>query len=135
MFICGFSFGFFLFFLGGGGGLGQVGHDVDHFSSPEGVPGKPETNYKNRCASIMVLSPARSVQVGGKHGILWKETHQKMKHKIRCKKTLNFETRTQSEQRNENPPPPKRGAFGQCGSRFRYRKLLVAISQVYNRVP
>eukprot|EP00270_Netrium_digitus_P010927 TRINITY_DN3429_c0_g1_i1.p1 TRINITY_DN3429_c0_g1~~TRINITY_DN3429_c0_g1_i1.p1 ORF type:complete len:809 (-),score=149.83 TRINITY_DN3429_c0_g1_i1:192-2618(-) len=45
------------------GGLGRVGHDVDHFSSPEGEPGKPETNFNNRCVSIRVLSPSRSCQV------------------------------------------------------------------------
>eukprot|EP00897_Mesotaenium_endlicherianum_P001684 jgi/Mesen1/1543/ME001330S00501 len=41
----------------------QVGADVDHFSSPEGEPGKPETNFNNRCVSIQVLSPSRSCQV------------------------------------------------------------------------
>jgi len=30
---------------------------------PEGIPGKPDTNFNNRCASIMVLSPSRTVQV------------------------------------------------------------------------
>lgn len=44
------------------GGKGRVGRDVDHFSSPEGEPGKPETNFNNRCASILVLSPSRSCQ-------------------------------------------------------------------------
>eukprot|EP00271_Cylindrocystis_brebissonii_P007309 TRINITY_DN20683_c0_g1_i1.p1 TRINITY_DN20683_c0_g1~~TRINITY_DN20683_c0_g1_i1.p1 ORF type:complete len:881 (+),score=127.80 TRINITY_DN20683_c0_g1_i1:240-2882(+) len=45
------------------GGQGRVGRGVDHFSSPEGIPGKAETNFNNRCASIQVLSPARSCQV------------------------------------------------------------------------
>lgn len=45
------------------GGKGRVGYGVDHFSSPEGIPGKPETNFNNRCVSIKVLSPSRSCQV------------------------------------------------------------------------
>lgn len=44
------------------GGRGRVGHDVDHFSSPEGIPGRPETNFNNRCVSIKVLSPSRTCQ-------------------------------------------------------------------------
>lgn len=43
--------------------LMQVGHDIDHFTSPEGVVGKPETNFKNRPHSFFVLSPCRSCQV------------------------------------------------------------------------
>lgn len=45
------------------GGKGRVGHDVDHFTSPEGTPGVPETNFNNRPHSMMVLSPARTVVV------------------------------------------------------------------------
>lgn len=45
------------------GGLGRVGHDVDHFSQPEGEPGKPETNFNDRPHSMMVLSPSRTVVV------------------------------------------------------------------------
>jgi hypothetical protein len=45
------------------GGHGRVGHDIDHFTSPEGVVGKPETNFKNRPHSFFVLSPCRSCQV------------------------------------------------------------------------
>ncbi|CAL4966295.1 unnamed protein product [Urochloa decumbens] len=42
------------------GGHGRVGHDVDHFTSPEGVPGVPETNFNNRPNSFRVLSPPRT---------------------------------------------------------------------------
>lgn len=42
----------------------QVDHDVDHFTCPEGEPGKPETNYNNRPHSFMVMAPSRSCQVG-----------------------------------------------------------------------
>uniref|UniRef100_A0A061R8G3 1,4-alpha-glucan branching enzyme n=1 Tax=Tetraselmis sp. GSL018 TaxID=582737 RepID=A0A061R8G3_9CHLO len=45
------------------GGSGRVGHDTDHFTSPEGTPGTPETNFNNRPHSMLVLSPARSVVV------------------------------------------------------------------------
>lgn len=45
------------------GGYGRVGHDVDHFTNPEGEPGKPETNFNSRPNSFKVLSPARSCQV------------------------------------------------------------------------
>eukprot|EP01018_Ginkgo_biloba_P039526 Gb_16532 [translate_table: standard] len=45
------------------GGQGRVGHDVDHFTSPEGVPGKPETNFNNRPNSFKLLSPPRTCQV------------------------------------------------------------------------
>ncbi|CAI5508118.1 unnamed protein product [Closterium sp. Naga37s-1] len=45
------------------GGQGRVGHDVDHFTSPEGIPGRPETNFNNRCCSLLVLSPPRTCQV------------------------------------------------------------------------
>ncbi|KAI5063174.1 hypothetical protein GOP47_0021721 [Adiantum capillus-veneris] len=45
------------------GGHGRVGHGIDHFTNPEGVPGKPDTNFNNRPNSFMVLSPARSCQV------------------------------------------------------------------------
>ncbi|KAJ8538179.1 hypothetical protein K7X08_014719 [Anisodus acutangulus] len=42
------------------GGHGRVGHDVDHFTSPEGTPGVPETNFNGRPNSFKVLSPART---------------------------------------------------------------------------
>ncbi|KAK4750560.1 hypothetical protein SAY87_004042 [Trapa incisa] len=42
------------------GGQGRVGHDVDHFTSPEGIPGVPETNFGNRPNSFKVLSPPRT---------------------------------------------------------------------------
>lgn len=41
----------------------QVAHDVDHFTSPEGVPGVPETNFNNRPNSFKVLSPPRTCVV------------------------------------------------------------------------
>ncbi|KAH7850015.1 hypothetical protein Vadar_026561 [Vaccinium darrowii] len=45
------------------GGRGRVGHDVDHFTSPEGIPGVPETNFNNRPNSFKVLSPAHTCVV------------------------------------------------------------------------
>ncbi|XP_054797957.1 1,4-alpha-glucan-branching enzyme 1, chloroplastic/amyloplastic-like isoform X2 [Prosopis cineraria] len=45
------------------GGHGRVGHDVDHFTSPEGIPGVPETNFNNRPNSFKVLSPSRTCVV------------------------------------------------------------------------
>ncbi|GAV63475.1 Alpha-amylase domain-containing protein/Alpha-amylase_C domain-containing protein/CBM_48 domain-containing protein [Cephalotus follicularis] len=45
------------------GGHGRVGHDIDHFTSPEGIPGLPETNFNNRPNSFEVLSPARTCVV------------------------------------------------------------------------
>ncbi|KAG5613596.1 hypothetical protein H5410_024877 [Solanum commersonii] len=42
------------------GGHGRAGHDVDHFTSPEGIPGVPETNFNGRPNSFKVLSPART---------------------------------------------------------------------------
>ncbi|KAJ6351985.1 hypothetical protein OIU76_001239 [Salix suchowensis] len=45
------------------GGHGRVGHDVDHFTSPEGMPGVPETNFNNRPNSFKVLSPPRTCVV------------------------------------------------------------------------
>ncbi|KAF3446892.1 hypothetical protein FNV43_RR12072 [Rhamnella rubrinervis] len=45
------------------GGLGRVGHDIDHFTSPEGRPGVPETNFNNRPNSFKVLSPPRTCAV------------------------------------------------------------------------
>ncbi|XP_042374372.1 1,4-alpha-glucan-branching enzyme, chloroplastic/amyloplastic-like isoform X3 [Zingiber officinale] len=45
------------------GGHGQVGHDVDHFTTPEGIPGVPETNFNNRPNSFQILSPARTCTV------------------------------------------------------------------------
>ncbi|XP_051139196.1 1,4-alpha-glucan-branching enzyme-like isoform X2 [Andrographis paniculata] len=45
------------------GGPGRVGHDVDHFTSPEGIPGVPETNFNNRPNSFKVLSPPRTCVV------------------------------------------------------------------------
>jgi 1,4-alpha-glucan branching enzyme len=43
--------------------MAQVGHDVDHFTSPEGVPGVPETNFNNRPNSFKILSPPRTCVV------------------------------------------------------------------------
>ncbi|KAL6549114.1 1,4-alpha-glucan-branching enzyme [Orobanche hederae] len=45
------------------GGPGRVGHNVDHFTTPEGVPGVPETNFNNRPNSFKVLSPPRTCVV------------------------------------------------------------------------
>lgn len=45
------------------GGRGRVGHDVDHFTIPEGIPGVPETNFNNRPNSFKVLSPPRTCVV------------------------------------------------------------------------
>ncbi|KAJ4775431.1 hypothetical protein LUZ62_059688 [Rhynchospora pubera] len=45
------------------GGKGRVGHDVDHFTEPEGIPGKPETNFNNRPNSFKILSPSRTCVV------------------------------------------------------------------------
>ncbi|KAG6509597.1 hypothetical protein ZIOFF_027597 [Zingiber officinale] len=45
------------------GGQGRVGQDVDHFTTPEGIPGVPETNFNNRPNSFQVLSPARTCVV------------------------------------------------------------------------
>ncbi|CAL5384496.1 unnamed protein product [Camellia sinensis] len=45
------------------GGHGRVGHDADHFTSPEGIPGVPETNFNNRPNSLKVLSPPRTCVV------------------------------------------------------------------------
>ncbi|KAI3424010.1 uncharacterized protein J3R85_010659 [Psidium guajava] len=42
------------------GGHGRVGHGIDHFTCPEGVPGEPETNFNNRPNSFKVLSPPRT---------------------------------------------------------------------------
>ncbi|KAF6157791.1 hypothetical protein GIB67_038259 [Kingdonia uniflora] len=42
------------------GGHGRVSHDTYHFTSPEGIPGKPETNFNNRPNSFKILSPART---------------------------------------------------------------------------
>jgi len=45
------------------GGHGRVGHNVDHFTSPEGIPGVPETNFNNRPNSFKILSPPRTCVV------------------------------------------------------------------------
>ncbi|KAL6215843.1 hypothetical protein ACLB2K_015270 [Fragaria x ananassa] len=45
------------------GGHGRVGHDVDHFTFPEGIPGVPETNFNGRPNSFKVLSPPRTSTV------------------------------------------------------------------------
>ncbi|MQM01759.1 hypothetical protein Taro_034516 [Colocasia esculenta] len=45
------------------GGHGRVGHDVDHFTSPEGIPGLRETNFNGRPNSFKVLSPPRTCVV------------------------------------------------------------------------
>nr|BAE96955.1 starch branching enzyme I [Ipomoea batatas] len=42
------------------GGHGRVGHDVDHFTSPEGIPGVAETNFNGRPNSFKVLSPPQA---------------------------------------------------------------------------
>lgn len=36
---------------------------MDHFTSPEGEPGKPETNFNNRPNSFMTGAPPRTAQV------------------------------------------------------------------------
>lgn len=45
------------------GGLGRVAHDVDHFTSPEGIPGVPETNFNNRPNSFKISIPPRTCLV------------------------------------------------------------------------
>ena len=45
------------------GGPGRVPHDPEMFSQPEGIPGKPETNFNQRPHSIVVQSPSRTVVV------------------------------------------------------------------------
>eukprot|EP00249_Psilotum_nudum_P020063 c27542_g1_i7 orf=460-2403(+) len=45
------------------GGQGRVGHDVDHFTTPEGEPGKPDKNFNNRPNSFKVLCPSKTCQV------------------------------------------------------------------------
>lgn len=45
------------------GGPGRVPHCGEHFTQPEGVPGKPETNFNNRPHSFMIDCPARSAVV------------------------------------------------------------------------
>ncbi|KAE8720685.1 1,4-alpha-glucan-branching enzyme 1 [Hibiscus syriacus] len=57
------------------GGHGRVAHDVDHFTSPEGIPGVPETNFNNRPNSFKVLSPARTCVVYYKVDESLKETN------------------------------------------------------------
>ncbi|EPS72458.1 hypothetical protein M569_02296, partial [Genlisea aurea] len=44
------------------GGYSRIQRGVDHFTSPEGIPGVAETNYKNRPNSFKVLSPPRTCQ-------------------------------------------------------------------------
>ena len=58
------------------GGKGRVGHDVDHFTSPEGTPGAPETNFNDRPHSMMVLAPARTVVVYARYFDEEQEPHQ-----------------------------------------------------------
>ncbi|GMI78569.1 hypothetical protein HRI_001526200 [Hibiscus trionum] len=58
------------------GGHGRVAHDVDHFTSPEGIPGVPETNFNNRPNSFKVLSPARTCVVYYKVDESLKETNE-----------------------------------------------------------
>ena len=41
-------------------GGGRVGADGEYFSSPEGEPGRPETNFNNRPCSILVRAPPRT---------------------------------------------------------------------------
>jgi hypothetical protein len=45
------------------GGQGRVPWDPEMFSNPEGVPGKPETNFNNRPHSIVVQSPSRTMVI------------------------------------------------------------------------
>jgi 1,4-alpha-glucan branching enzyme len=45
------------------GGPGRVPHHPEWFSQPEGVPGKPETNFNNRPHSFTVSSPPRSMVI------------------------------------------------------------------------
>ncbi|KAK9946818.1 hypothetical protein M0R45_012261 [Rubus argutus] len=45
------------------GGHGRVGHVVDHFTFPEGIPGVPETNFNGRPNSFKVLSPPHTCVV------------------------------------------------------------------------
>ncbi|GAQ80177.1 starch branching enzyme [Klebsormidium nitens] len=45
------------------GGHGRVDPLVDHFTSPEGEPGKPETNFNNRPNSFLTGAPPRTAQV------------------------------------------------------------------------
>lgn len=46
------------------GGPGRIPHDPELFSTPEGVPGQPETNFNDRPHSVVVpSSPSRSVVV------------------------------------------------------------------------
>lgn len=47
-----------------------MGHDVDHFTSPEGTPGVPETNFNNRPNSFKVLSPSRTCVVWSSFQVL-----------------------------------------------------------------
>ncbi|KAL4271873.1 hypothetical protein GQ457_13G019360 [Hibiscus cannabinus] len=58
------------------GGHGRVAHDVDHFTTPEGIPGVPETNFNNRPNSFKVLSPARTCVVYYKVDESVKETNE-----------------------------------------------------------
>ncbi|KAK8495853.1 hypothetical protein V6N13_103341 [Hibiscus sabdariffa] len=58
------------------GGHGRVAHDVDHFTSPEGIPGVPETNFNNRPNSFKVLSPSRTCVVYYKVDESLKETNE-----------------------------------------------------------
>eukprot|EP00252_Welwitschia_mirabilis_P009173 TRINITY_DN21526_c0_g1_i3.p1 TRINITY_DN21526_c0_g1~~TRINITY_DN21526_c0_g1_i3.p1 ORF type:complete len:776 (+),score=154.88 TRINITY_DN21526_c0_g1_i3:122-2449(+) len=45
------------------GGHERVDHGVDHFTSPEGIPGKPETNFNNRPNSFKIFIPPRTCLV------------------------------------------------------------------------
>ena len=45
------------------GGQGRIGHAVEHFTNPEGVPGVPDTNFNNRAHSMLVAAPARTMAV------------------------------------------------------------------------
>ena len=45
------------------GGHGRVPHDDVYFTSPEGEPGRPETNFNNRPCSLRVRLPPRTCQV------------------------------------------------------------------------
>ena len=60
----------------------QIGHDVDHFTSPEGVPGVPETNFNNRPNSFKVLSPPRTCVVMFTYQLLlnWTDELEAIRH-------------------------------------------------------
>lgn len=52
---------------------------MDHFTSPEGEPGKPETNFNNRPNSFLTGSPPRTAQVRGGTSFPGKSEHTVVK--------------------------------------------------------